>query len=84
MNVNEYERLTNITFICKVEKQRFYCYSTFHSHSRVCNNDSFLKISVKRAAASHALFCGSLFCLLLPFLLVKVLFVLIVTSMVSY
>jgi hypothetical protein len=41
MDVNEYERIpkfNNKTDI-KVNEERLYCCSTFHSHSRVFNNE---------------------------------------------
>jgi hypothetical protein len=38
-DVNQQERLPNITLVnkLKVKEQRFYCYSTFDSHSSVFN-----------------------------------------------
>ena len=40
MDVNEHERLSNITLKTqiKVKEQYLYCCSTFHRHSKVFNN----------------------------------------------
>ena len=52
MDVNEHERLSNITLKTQIQEkeQLSYCRSTFHSHSKVFNNEnnSYLKMSVKR------------------------------------
>ena len=52
MAVNEHERLSDIELgLCiKVKAQHFYCYSAFHSHSSVFNNecDSNHKMSVNQ------------------------------------
>ena len=42
MDVNERERLSNVTLRhnIKVEEHCFYCCSTFHSHSKVFNNEN--------------------------------------------
>jgi len=49
INVYEYKKLSNFTLRHKVEKDCFYCCSTFHSHSRVFNHEqnSHSKMSVK-------------------------------------
>ena len=48
MDVNEHERPSNITETHKVniKEQRFYCFSTFHSHSRVFNNEKNLHLKM--------------------------------------
>jgi len=56
MDVNEYERLSNITHKTQNEakEHHFYCCSTFHSYSRVFNNESNSytnKMSVKQTLA---------------------------------
>jgi hypothetical protein len=39
IKVNEHERLSNITLSqLKVKEERFYCCTTFHSHSRHFSN----------------------------------------------
>jgi len=50
MDVNEDERLFNITLKCKVKEEHFYCCFTFHSHSRDFNHEhkSHPKMSVKQ------------------------------------
>ena len=54
-DVNQQDRLPNITLInkLKVKEQRFYCYSTFHSHSSVFKNEhnSSSKMCVKQPLA---------------------------------
>ena len=52
MDGNEHENLLNFTtprHKTKTKEQHFYCCSTFHSHSRVFNNEhnSYPKMSVK-------------------------------------
>jgi len=40
MDVNEHDKLSNITLRHRVKAQCFYCWSTFHSQSRVFINDN--------------------------------------------
>jgi hypothetical protein len=58
MDVNEHERLLNITLRYKVKERGLYCCPTFHSHSMVFNNEhsSYPKISVKRPLAQYEYF----------------------------
>jgi hypothetical protein len=54
LDVNEYERLSNITLWCKLKlttEQCFYCCSTLHSRTMVFSNEiySYSKMSVKRS-----------------------------------
>jgi hypothetical protein len=45
MDVNEHERLYNITLSSthiQVKEQHLYCCSVFHIHSRVFRNDDFI------------------------------------------
>jgi len=50
MDVNEPERLSNITLRHQVKEQHFYCCSTYHSQSKALNNElgSYPKMSMKQ------------------------------------
>jgi hypothetical protein len=56
MDVNEHQKLLSNTLktLIEVNEQDYYCCSTFHSHSRVFNNESnsYVKMSAKLTLAS--------------------------------
>jgi len=54
------QRLSNITLKHKIKEQHFYCCSTFHSHSRVFNNEnnSYTKMTTSRhLCGSDVIWC---------------------------
>jgi len=60
MDVNEHGRLSDFTLETKltVKEHQFHCYSPFHNHRKVFNNEhsSYTNMSVKRCLAVSLVF----------------------------